>query len=31
MLKDIDNNIPILTYGIDEKCDVYATDINYSY
>lgn len=29
MLKDIDNKVPILTYGIDEKCHVYATDINY--
>lgn len=29
MLKDINNNVPILTYGINKKCDIYATDINY--
>lgn len=29
MLKEIHNKVPILTYGINEKCHVYATDINY--
>lgn len=28
MLKEINSKVPILTYGINKKCDVYATDIN---
>lgn len=28
ILKDIHNTVPIITYGIDKKWDVYATDIN---
>lgn len=29
MLKEIKNNIPIITYGLDEKCDVSAKNIVY--
>jgi UDP-N-acetylmuramoyl-L-alanyl-D-glutamate--2,6-diaminopimelate ligase len=29
MLNDIQNNVPIITYGINEKYHVYATDVNY--
>ena len=29
IIDEIKNNIPIITYGIDEKADVYATDIIY--
>lgn len=29
MLKDIDNQVPIITYGIDSSWDIYATGINY--
>lgn len=29
MLKDIENKVPVLTYGINEKYHVYATDVNY--
>lgn len=29
MIKELDNDVPILSYGIDENCEVYATDIVY--
>lgn len=29
MLMDIENKVPVLTYGINEKYHVYATDVNY--
>lgn len=29
LINDIKNQVPIITYGIDEKADVYATDIEY--
>ncbi len=28
MIDDIKNPIPIITYGLNDKWDVYATDIN---
>jgi len=29
ILKEANNNVPIITYGIDEECDIYARDIVY--
>lgn len=29
ILKEVDNSVPIITYGIEEKSDIYATDIVY--
>lgn len=28
ILEEVDNTVPIMTYGIEEKAEVYATDIN---
>ena len=29
VIDEMENNIPIITYGIDRNCDIYATDIVY--
>lgn len=29
IINEVENNIPIITYGLDENADIYAEDINY--